>query len=144
MERIFHYTVHDGGKELTSLLKRVADTLQERKVARGIISRFEIALEELVLNIFTHGGGERAVEVAITGKSDGQWIDVTVVDDADPFNPLDRATPSSITAKLEERPIGGLGIHLVLELMDEVSYRHERGRNCMILRCRRGADEVAD
>ena len=145
MKQIFHYTVQDGGKNLTGLLKQVADTLQKRKVAQGIISRFEIALEELVLNIFTHGAGDgHAVEVAVTGKSDDQWIDVTILDDAAPFNPLDRARPSSISAELEERPIGGLGIHLVLELMDEVSYREEHGRNCVTLRCRYGADGDSD
>lgn len=143
MEQIFQYTLHDGGKELTGLLKQVADTLKKHEVAQGIISRFEIALEEIVLNVFTHGAGERAVEVAVTGEFDDQWIDVTVLDDADLFNPLDHASPSSVTAELEDRPIGGLGIHLVLELMDEVSYREEQGKNCMVLRCRHAPSGAA-
>ena len=145
MEQIFHYTVHDGGKGLTGLLKQVADTLQKRKIAQGVISRFEIALEEIVLNVFTHGSDDgRSVEVTVTGEFDDQWIDLTVLDDADLFNPLDHASPSSIAAQLEDRPIGGLGIHLVLELMDEVNYREEQGRNCLVLRCRCAPSEAAD
>lgn len=145
MEQIFHYAIHEGGKNLTVLLKQVADTLRGREVAQGIVSRFEIALEELVLNIFTHGVSDGdAVEVTVTGKFDDQWIDVTITDDAALFNPLDHAWPSSISAGIEERPIGGLGIHLVLELMDEVTYREQRGRNCTVLRCRYGAPGDSD
>ncbi len=137
MEQIFHYTAHDGGKELTGVLEKVSGSLQDRKIPQGVISKLEIAVEELVLNTFQHGGGDtKAIEVAIVGQSDEEWIDVIILDNGNLFNPLERVSPDSVNKELEDRPIGGLGIHLVLELMDEVSYREDDGRNCIILRCK--------
>ncbi|MDD9807668.1 MAG: ATP-binding protein [Gammaproteobacteria bacterium] len=139
MEQIFHFTAQDGGTGLTGLLEKVSGTLQDRKVPQGVISKLEIAVEELVLNTFQHGGGgDRAVEVAITGRSDEEWLDVVILDNGNLFNPLECLPPDSVEKELQDRPIGGLGIHLVLELMDEVSYREDDGRNCVTLRCKFG------
>lgn len=140
MEQIFHFTAQDGGQGLTGLLEKVSGTLQDRKVPQGVISKLEIAVEELVLNTFQHGGGDdgRAVEVAITGRTDEEWIDVVILDNGNLFNPLECVPPDSVDKELEDRPIGGLGIHLVLELMDEVSYCEDDGRNCVTLRCKFG------
>ena len=53
-------------------------------------------------------------------------------DDAPPFDPLSLAAPD-LAAGLDERSMGGLGIHLVRELVDEVSYRRVDGRNELTL-----------
>ena len=47
-----------------------------------------------------------------------------------PFNPLEQKE-SDLDVSLEERQIGGLGIHLIKEIMDEVRYAHEEGRNVL-------------
>jgi anti-sigma regulatory factor (Ser/Thr protein kinase) len=53
---------------------------------------------------------------------------LVVADDARPFDPLTLATPD-IGAALEDRTIGGLGVHLVRQMMDTVSYTYEAGHN---------------
>jgi anti-sigma regulatory factor (Ser/Thr protein kinase) len=62
-------------------------------------------------------------------------VTVTVEDDGVPFNPLE-ATEPDLDRPLEERSIGGLGIHLVKNLMDDVEYRREAGRNYLVMRKR--------
>jgi serine/threonine-protein kinase RsbW len=56
-----------------------------------------------------------------------------VEDDGLAFNPLEMLAPDT-KQPLEERPVGGLGIHLVRTLMDEVAYRRQNGRNLLVLK----------
>ena len=54
-------------------------------------------------------------------------------DDAAPFDPLTQAQPAVLEGPLDERPIGGLGLHFVRTLMDEVSYRRDGALNRLTL-----------
>jgi serine/threonine-protein kinase RsbW len=88
-----------------------------------------VAVEELVSNVMRHGGrpGMRpriTVGVALTRDT----LHVTVADNAPAFNPL-TIPPPDLSVPLDERDIGGLGIHFVRSLMDRVQYRRQRGRN---------------
>ncbi len=58
-----------------------------------------------------------------------------VEDDAVAFNPLEREAPD-LNAPLEDRPIGGLGVHLVRKLMDDVRYERAGARNILTMRKR--------
>jgi len=58
---------------------------------------------------------------------------VEVEDDGRQFNPLELPEPD-LEKKLEERPIGGLGIHLVRNLMDELEYRRTHNKNILIMK----------
>jgi len=59
-------------------------------------------------------------------------LDFIVTDSGMPFDPT-RKPEVDINASLEDRPVGGLGIHLVRQLMDSVSYRREDGKNILTL-----------
>jgi anti-sigma regulatory factor (Ser/Thr protein kinase) len=63
----------------------------------------------------------------------GQELNVTIADTGAPFNPLN-APPPDLTSNLVDRPIGGLGIHLVRSLMNSVEYEREGGENRLRLR----------
>jgi anti-sigma regulatory factor (Ser/Thr protein kinase) len=58
---------------------------------------------------------------------------VEVFDDCRPFNPLERPEVDT-TKPLEEKPIGGLGVHLMRKFMDELDYRREEGKNVFRMR----------
>lgn len=92
-----------------------------------------VALDELLANELSHGlagrdGGSVTVEVAL----DQERVIITITDDGPPFDPFGQAAPDT-TLSVDERPIGGLGIHLVRELMDEVSYQRRDGQNVVVL-----------
>jgi anti-sigma regulatory factor (Ser/Thr protein kinase) len=105
----------------------------DHRVAVETIDDINIALDELVTNVirYAHTDGAMHEIAVVLVLSDGR-ITVDIVDDGHPFDPLERATPD-IDAPLEERPIGGLGIHFVRSLMDEVGYRRDGHKNVVRL-----------
>ena len=92
-----------------------------------------LALEELVINVMNHGHDEGVHEIEIRLTSDADGITVDTIDDGKPFNPLIDAPQVDPSAAMEDRRIGGLGVHLVRSMMDEMSYRRERGKNHLTL-----------
>jgi len=111
--------------------------LQEFWAAAGLppagAFAFELALEEIFMNVAMHGTqGDTVPTVWLELGSIGAGVTLTVEDDAPAFDPLQLAAPDTSLA-LEDRQIGGLGIHLVREMMDEVRYSHVGGRNRLVM-----------
>ena len=95
-----------------------------------------LALDEIVTNVVLHGFDDAAsqeFEVRLEAR-DGT-ITASIEDQGRPFNPLDAPTPD-LNAPLEERVVGGLGIHLVKSLMDRIEYRRDGEKNVLTVRKR--------
>lgn len=94
-----------------------------------LLLKIELVLEELLVNHVMHayGSSKGDSEVACYSRAPG-WFCLEVVDEAAPFDPL-RHAPPDLTLAPENRPIGGLGIHMVRSLADEISYRRDAARN---------------
>jgi serine/threonine-protein kinase RsbW len=91
---------------------------------------FELALEEIFMNIVMHGsepGRTPWVEVSLDGAA-AESVTMTVEDDGPQFDPL-CLPPPDLAAGLEQRPVGGLGVFLVRQMMDAVSYQRVGARN---------------
>lgn len=92
-----------------------------------------VALDELLTNTIRYGfAGRAGGEVTIEAELFPDRLTVTLTDDGAPFDPLGVATPDT-ALPVEQRKIGGLGIHLVREMMDEVSYHRRADRNVVVL-----------
>ena len=92
-----------------------------------------VAIDDLLANALSHGGtGRDACSVTVEVKLDHERVTVTLTDDGPPFDPFGRDAPDT-TLSVEERPIGGLGIHLVGQLMDKVNYQRREGHNVVVL-----------
>lgn len=90
-----------------------------------------LVLEELVVNVVNYAygeGGDGPLDITVENRDDA--IAITLTDQGVPFNPLEQEAPDTDLPP-EERPIGGLGIFLVREMMDNVSYRYEDGHNIL-------------
>ncbi|MBR2151285.1 MAG: ATP-binding protein [Prevotella sp.] len=92
-----------------------------------------LAIEEAVVNVMTYAYPEGTTGmVNILMKVDGQQFTCILKDSGTPFDPT--LTPEADTSlSAEERPIGGLGIHLVRQIMDNVSYEYSKGQNVLTL-----------
>lgn len=128
MEPDFAHRLPAGGGGLTALL----DTLEEELAGRGVpmaaVGSVLIAADEVISNALSHGGAAASVEVA--GKvADGE-VTVRITDDGVAFDPLAAEAPDT-TLSLEDREIGGLGVHLVRKLMDRVAYTRLGKYNCL-------------
>ncbi len=119
MEPDFRHTLLDGASGLSALLDTLEGELSERGVPMAAASSVLIAADEVISNAVNHGGANVAVEVA--GQVGDGRVTVRVTDDGEAFDPL-AAAPPDTTLAIEDRDIGGLGIHLVRKLMDDVDY----------------------
>jgi serine/threonine-protein kinase RsbW len=123
MEPDFSHTLVGGRAGLSALLDNLEAGLAERRVPSATVSSVLMAADEVLSNILDHGGAS-SVEVAAEAR-DGR-VTIQITDDGMAFDPL-AATAPDTTLSVEEREIGGLGIHLVRKLMDEVGYER-RGK----------------
>ena len=92
-----------------------------------------LALDELVTNCIKYAysdSREHVIDVELQ-ISDGHLI-VTVIDDGLEFDPL-TIPPPDMSLPLEDRPIGGLGIHLLLSVSDKMTYERRDDQNRVVL-----------
>ena len=116
---------------------RVGAALAEFADAHGVpvaVRRsVNVVLDELLTNTLSYGfSGRESGEVTIDVELGADRLSVTLSDDGRPFDPFGVDVPDTAPS-VEERQIGGLGIHLVRRMMDEVSYHRRTDRNVVTL-----------
>lgn len=132
---------HAFFQPITGRTNEIMDFLMHTKEVQACPSlayTIRISCEEIIVNIISYAyppDADGHIRLEVT--RDHGKLCIEIQDGGVPFNPLDRQKPD-ISQQLEEREIGGLGIFLVLEMMDEVEYRYEEGKNKLILRKRIG------
>jgi serine/threonine-protein kinase RsbW len=102
-----------------------------------------LAADEIATNIIIHGYIEAGIEggsFEISLQVENDMLITTISDAAVQFNPLQRnmPTPDDLALPLEERAIGGLGILMAKESVDEYCYAYEDGKNLNILKIKLG------
>jgi anti-sigma regulatory factor (Ser/Thr protein kinase) len=119
-------------------LERLGPELEEfglrQQLPAATIFAVNLAIEEVVTNIISYGydtPGAHVIAVELD-VADG-IVTATIEDDARPFDLLAAAEPD-VSAPLEERSVGGLGLLLVRRLMDDVTYERQDGRNRLTLK----------
>jgi serine/threonine-protein kinase RsbW len=123
-------------KEIERLNRIVRQFGDLHEVPGRTLYAVNLALDEIVTNIVLHGFADPAgqeVEARIVVREGA--LTAEVEDGGRAFNPLDAPVPD-LNAPLDERTIGGLGVHLVKSLMDRVEYRREGEKNVLTVRKR--------
>ena len=123
--------------EIDRIQHLVEERAAEWALSPSSLNAINVSLDEVLTNIISYGyddGAEHSIAIRVALETDGQ-VTIEVADDGKPFNPLETPEPDT-DADIDDRPIGGLGIHLVLKLMDEVAYRRENDRNILTLKRR--------
>jgi phosphoserine phosphatase RsbU/P len=122
--------------ELTRFNQAMAGFGQRHGLGPKVVHDLNLALDEILTNIISYGytdSEEHQIRVRLSARP-GE-VKVEVEDDGQSFNPLAAREPDT-TEALEERSIGGLGIHLVRQLMDGLDYKREADRNILTVRKR--------
>ncbi len=120
--------------ELGRLSQEITEYCESSGHSQQILFALNLSLEEVVANIMSYGyedDHEHIIVVRIVRIDGG--LEIEVEDDGKAFNPLEQEPPD-LDASIEERPIGGLGIHLVRHYMDALEYRRENNRNILSMK----------
>ena len=124
-----HLVLHNDIRQIPQLADFVEAIAQEKQLSQSLAMGINLALEEAVSNVIMYAYPKETdgmVDVdAIIRKDSLEFI---ISDSGVPFDPT-AAHEVDINAPVEDRPIGGLGIHLVRQLMDTVSYERKENKN---------------
>jgi serine/threonine-protein kinase RsbW len=133
MQPGFRMTIGTEPGELAKVNARFAEFADAHALPAPIRRSMNVALDELLHNTLAYGfAGRDGGEVLIDVELRTDRLSVTLTDDGAPFNPFGLAAPDT-ALPMEERPVGGLGIHLVRRMMDDASYHRRDDRNVVTL-----------
>ncbi|MEO8602268.1 MAG: ATP-binding protein [bacterium] len=127
--------------ELARLAAFVEQFADEAALAVAVAFQLNLVLDELVTNSIDYGHAEAtrgSATIHLRLERVADVVEVDLIDEGLAFDPRTLPEPN-LDAPLAERPIGGLGIHLVRRYVDEFDYRREGGRNHIRLRKRLNA-----
>ena len=120
--------------ELESVISLVSDLCVRNSIPPETERDLKLALDEMITNVVQHaypGSGEHHFILQITASNE-EFV-ARIEDDGVEFNPTEHPIPD-LDAPLEERKVGGLGIHLVRQIMTSVEYQRVAGKNVVTLR----------
>ena len=117
--------------QLRDLVAAIDGVLAREGVDPAVVHDVQLVTEEVVCNAIDHGridghGHEISVRIALL---DGR-VRLEFRDDCRPYNPLEQPDPD-LDADILDRPIGGLGVHLIRELAEDVAYARDDGQNIL-------------
>lgn len=129
-----HLRIDASHGQLKRVEKAIDEMAKRRKWPEELVFKVKLVAEEMGLNIIDHGYGNddsKELEFRLTAVDDS--VTMEFIDEARPFDPLTETPLPDIDAGVGERDIGGLGVYLVREMMDEVCYAREGNRNRLTL-----------
>lgn len=127
-------TLHNDTQEIPLLAEFIDGIVEREGIDFSLSLNLNLAMEEAVVNVMNYAYPEGTVGlIDIDAEIEGDTISFTITDSGTPFDPTKAGDPD-ITLDAEERSIGGLGIHLVRQLMDSEEYRREDGKNIQIIK----------
>jgi sigma-B regulation protein RsbU (phosphoserine phosphatase) len=129
----FDITVPNQLSSIDAVNKRFNEFADDVGVPVQIRRHINMVFDELLNNVVSYGfedESEHGIEVRVSLER--QRLVIEILDDGRPFNPFSQESPDT-TLPLEDRRVGGLGIHLVQKVMDQVSYERRIDKNLVKL-----------
>ena len=122
----------DSLPEITSFVDAELESLN---CPPTIQTKIDIAIDEIFGNIANYAYKEREGEATVRVKTNENKLEITLtfIDSGEPFNPLESEDPDT-TLPADQRKIGGLGIYMVKNSMDDISYEYKDGHNILTIK----------
>jgi anti-sigma regulatory factor (Ser/Thr protein kinase) len=126
---------------LDSLRDYMGELAEQAGLVKKATYSLKLAIDETATNIILYGYQAASIEadVVVLSEISDEWLTVILEDTAAPFNPLTKKMPDAddLTRPLDEREIGGLGILLTIQGVDEFLYEYQDGKNRNIFKMKR-------
>lgn len=127
-------TLRNEVAELEKLVPFIQALSSELSLPHELVFNLNLVLEEAISNIIFYAyPGQSGKEINVQALCKGNSLIFTLTDTGLPFDPT-RVEDADITLSVEERPIGGLGIFLIKNIMNEVEYQRIEGKNIFTLK----------
>jgi anti-sigma regulatory factor (Ser/Thr protein kinase) len=120
--------------EIERLAGTVEEFAQQQQLPTKAIFEINLSLDELLTNIMSYAYDDRQPHaILVTLAVEPGHVAIALEDDGRPYDPFTAPVPE-LDRPLEDRAIGGLGVHFVRNLMDAWEYRREGNRNIVLLK----------
>ncbi len=132
--KIAKVTVEAILENLDTIQTMVETEAESMGASMGTIFQLQLAVEEAFVNVarYAYAPSTGVVRISCTSDPETGVMTITICDKGIPFDPLSKEEPD-ITLSAEERPIGGLGIHLIRKNTDTQEYSRQDDRNILTL-----------
>ena len=122
-------TLSPSMDEIDRLKPFITETATQAGLASKEVKRLRAAVEEAVANVINYSGATALTLQA--EQADGQFI-VTIDDDGSPFDPT-QGSATDLSIPPDQRPPGGMGLHMIQRMTDRQSYQRSEGHNILKL-----------
>jgi anti-sigma regulatory factor (Ser/Thr protein kinase) len=127
-------TLKNDLAELEKLQSFLEEIRHELSFSKKCQFETNLALEELFSNVLFYGFKTHTSHlVKITISASHGILNIRVMDDSEPFNPLEAMKPD-LRYDVENCPLGGLGIHLIKALMNDIQYKRHQNKNVLTMK----------
>ena len=125
--------LHNDVNEVPMLGEWMEVTGEQLGLPMAAVFQLNLALEEAFVNVVDYAyPGKNGMPVQLNMDGTGETLTFTLIDEGEPFAPTTLDEPDT-SLSAEERPIGGLGVFLVKQIMDEVRYERQGNRNILTM-----------
>lgn len=120
-------------EEMNKVTQFVTDVLEANDCSMKARIQIEVAIDEILSNIVHYAYGDQTGEVTVECGVNEGFASLCFIDSGIPYNPLEKEDPD-VTLSVSERAIGGLGIFMVKNSMDEMQYEYKDACNRLTIK----------
>lgn len=128
-----HFVIGNQLEELTALADKIKELAEKWQLSQALTMNINLAIEEALTNVIFYAFPDNDPhEIKFSVSLSNNMLTIKITDNGIPFNPLSQPLPD-ITLPAEKRPVGGLGIFLISQIMDKIHYTRQKGQNILTL-----------
>ncbi|MDB4583144.1 ATP-binding protein [Draconibacterium sp.] len=128
-----HFVIENQIGELSDMAGKIEKLAENWKLSPAMAMNINLVIEEAFSNIVFYAYTDKDKhKINISVSLNNKRLTIEITDDGIPFNPLSKQPPDT-TLPADERPVGGLGIYLISQIMDEMHYTRKKNRNILTL-----------
>ena len=127
-----NYQVEAKLELIDQMINPIISSLEEIKVDHKKIYQINLALEEILVNIskYAYSGNKGIIDISFEISDNPKQLKVVIKDKGKDFNPLEKEDPD-LDVSVEKRKIGGLGIYIVKNMVDDIKYQRLNNENIL-------------
>lgn len=132
---LFEMKILNKKDDLRKLLDQIDSFLARHCKNPAVINKIVMCMDELVTNVISYGHADNTdhdIRISAQVQPASHEVIITITDDGEEFDPTNPNKPN-IRHPVEQRKIGGLGLHIVSSILDKMTYKHENGMNILTI-----------